>query len=148
MPPKPFTTHPLIKALRGKAGKGPLPRTTRLAGYIGGVEGKAVRLHASLDEPSRFLTVNRADVLHVADAPAEVRPGGGVYLWVKDGAVVHVGGVKALAAEAKYLSGNIRETRMVGDVERPIGLPRHPTNGTTTCTLGPYLVPALDPFEP
>jgi hypothetical protein len=93
-------THPIVEKLGGTD-------AIKLLGYIGSTAQGTVKVYLSLDDLSAYYQINEADILHVAEAPAEELPYGGSAIWVKADAAVEYCVSQRTSMQARFLAGDI-----------------------------------------
>lgn len=82
---------------------------TLLVGYVGKTDkDNNVRLYLSLNF-DEYVDVPRDSILHAANAPEDVLPFGGTYLWVKKDEHITYVRVQSTKQQAKFLQGAISE---------------------------------------
>ena len=94
-----LSVHPLVASLT-TGGEEP-ESAVRFAGYIGesGQAGK-VRLYLTLNDLSQYVEFEEKAVLHTAEAPENVLPQKGLFVWVKANSQV-------LAIRAKQMPARV-----------------------------------------
>ncbi|MEI5604268.1 hypothetical protein, partial [Streptomyces brasiliscabiei] len=78
-------------------------------GYIGKSESpEEVRLYLNL-KFDEYIDIPKNEILHADDAPADVIPLGGTYLWVSEHAAITHRRVDVTKSQAKFIEGSITQ---------------------------------------
>lgn len=106
--------HPLVKKLQQEPSG-----TVRLQGYVGPSERDGyLSLYADLADLSECVEIPESAIVHHEEAPEEVLPYGGTFLWVKADAEVVYERSLAVRTPADMLSGAIAKAHL-SDVQTP-----------------------------
>lgn len=106
--------HPLLAKLQQQTSG-----TVRLQGYIGPSERDGyLSLYADLGDLSERVEIPESAIVHHEEAPEEVLPFGGTFLWVKADADVVYERNLAVRTPADMLSGAIAKAHL-SDVQSP-----------------------------
>jgi hypothetical protein len=96
--------HEIVSKIVKDSGYG---NATLLVGYIGKTDkDNNVRLYFNLNF-DEYVDVPRESILHSANAPEDVLPFGGTYLWVKKDEHITYVRVESTKQQAKFLQGTI-----------------------------------------
>jgi len=100
--------NPVIAGLTGEHDN--LVSAIRCRGYVGDSRHPGrVRLYFSLNDISRYIEFEESAIVHIIEAPQEVLPEGGVYIWLRANSQVRA--VRTRTMEARLLAGVIARNR-------------------------------------
>jgi hypothetical protein len=99
--------HDLVGKIVTEAGQP--GNAVMLVGYVGkSGSNDIVRLYLNLNF-DEYVDINRADILHAAEAPQDVLTFGGTYIWCKKDAHLNHVYVESNKLQAKFLEGSLSQ---------------------------------------